>query len=102
MLVDGDCGDDTDVCGESRLRACVIEHVFDMMVGMDAGTTTMERPALAGVAAGAAVAGVVGDRESRLRELDDRIGVLSAQIHALDAELVGVLAEYDAVGGWHG
>ncbi|MCC6183495.1 MAG: DUF222 domain-containing protein, partial [Microthrixaceae bacterium] len=34
--------------------------------------------------------------------MDDRIGVLSAQIHALDAELVGVLAEYDAVGGWQG
>jgi len=63
---------------------------------MDGGTTTtLERPAAAG-------AGVVGDWESRLRELDDRIGVLSAQIHALDAELVGVLAEYDAVGGWHG
>ncbi|MEZ5240702.1 MAG: DUF222 domain-containing protein [Microthrixaceae bacterium] len=66
---------------------------------MDGGTTiTMERPA----AAGCAVVDVVGDRESRLRELDDRIGVLSAQIHALDAELVGVLAEYDAVGGWQG
>ena len=68
----------------------MIEHVFDMMVGMDGGTTIMERPEAA----------VVGDWESRLRELDDRIGVLSAQIHALDAELVGVLAEYDAVGGW--
>ncbi|MFN7969450.1 MAG: DUF222 domain-containing protein [Acidimicrobiales bacterium] len=68
---------------------------------MDAGTTTLERPAAAGAAAGA-VAGVDGDWESRLRELDDRIGVLSAQIHALDAELVGVLAEYDAVGGWQG
>ena len=77
----------------------MIEHVFDTMVGMDGGTTTiMERPA----AAGCAVVDVVGDRESRLRELDDRIGVLSAQIHALDAELVGVLAEYDAVGGWQG
>ncbi|MEZ5240509.1 MAG: DUF222 domain-containing protein [Microthrixaceae bacterium] len=63
---------------------------------MDAGTTiTLERPAAAG-------AGAVDDWESRLRELDDRIGVLSAQIHALDAELVGVLAEYDAVGGWQG
>ncbi len=67
-----------------------------MVVGMDAGTTiTLERPAAAG-------AGAVGDWESRLRELDDRIGVLSAQIHALDAELAGVLAEYDAVGGWQG
>ncbi|HMR95018.1 MAG TPA: hypothetical protein PKE05_05730, partial [Microthrixaceae bacterium] len=69
--------------------------MFDMVVGMDAGTTiTLERPAAAG--------GAVGDWESRLRELDDRIGVLSAQIHALDADLVGVLAEYDAVGGWQG
>ncbi|MCB9374513.1 MAG: DUF222 domain-containing protein [Microthrixaceae bacterium] len=66
--------------------------MFDMVVGMDGGTTIMERPEAA----------VVGDWESRLRELDDRIGVLSAQIHALDAELVGVLAEYDAVGGWQG
>ncbi|MCC6184666.1 MAG: hypothetical protein IT194_08405, partial [Microthrixaceae bacterium] len=67
----------------------MIEHVFDMVVGMDGGTTiTLERPADAD--------GAVGDWESRLRELDDRIGVLSAQIHALDAELVGVLAEYDA------
>ena len=70
----------------------MIEHMFDMVVGMDGGTTIMERPEAA----------VVGDWESRLRELDDRIGVLSAQIHALDAELVGVLAEYDAVGGWQG
>ncbi|RTL07983.1 MAG: hypothetical protein EKK62_10100, partial [Acidimicrobiia bacterium] len=61
---------------------------------MDAGTITIERPEAAGAAAGGVVAGVVGDWESRLRELDDRIGVLSAQIHALDAELVGVLAEY--------
>ena len=67
--------------------------MFDMVVGMDGGTTiTLEWPEAA----------VVGDWESRLRELDDRIGVLSAQIHALDAELVGVLAEYDAVGGWQG
>jgi len=73
----------------------MIEQVFDMVVGMDVGTTTIERPEAAG-------AGAVGDWESRLRELDDRIGVLSAQIHALDAELVGVLAEYDAVGGWQG
>ncbi|MFN7969143.1 MAG: DUF222 domain-containing protein [Acidimicrobiales bacterium] len=66
-----------------------------MVVGMDVGTTiTLERPAAAG--------GAVGDWESRLRELDDRIGVLSAQIHALDGDLVGVLAEYDAVGGWQG
>ncbi len=70
--------------------------MFDMVVGMDGGTTiTLERPEAAG-------ADAVGDWESRLRELDDRIGVLSAQIHALDAELVGVLAEYDAVGGWQG
>jgi len=75
---------------------------------MDSGTTTiMERPAVTSAGAGGgvgigAVVGVVGDRESRLRELDDRIGVLSAQIHALDAELVGVIADYDAVGGWHG
>lgn len=76
--------------------------MFDMVVGMDAGTTTIERPAAVGASWGGAVAGEVGDWESRLRELDDRIGVLSAQIHALDAELVGVLAEYDAVGGWQG
>ena len=72
---------------------------------MDAGTTIMERPAAAGGAGGAgggAVAGEVRDWESRLRELDDRIGVLSAQIHALDAELVGVLAEFDDAGGWQG
>ena len=94
--------------GESGPRSCVIEHVFDMVVGMDGGTTTiMERPAAAGaggaggVDLGAVVDGV-GDWESRRRELDDRTGVLSAQIHALDAELVGVLAEYDAVGGWQG
>ncbi len=62
---------------------------------MDGGTTiTLDRPEAAG--------GAIGDWESRLRELDDRIGVLSAQIHALDADLVGVLAEYDAVGGWQG
>ena len=76
--------------------------MFDMMVGMDTGTITSERPEAAGAAAGGVVVGAVGDWESRRRELDDRIGVLSAQIHALDAELVGVLAEYDAVGGWQG
>ncbi len=76
--------------------------MFDMMVGMDTGTITSERPEAAGAAAGGVVVGAVGDWESRRRELDDRIGVLSAQIHALDAELVGVLADYDAVGGWQG
>ncbi|MCO5304989.1 MAG: hypothetical protein M9906_03495, partial [Microthrixaceae bacterium] len=64
----------------------MIEHVFDTMVGMDGGTT-IERPEAAGaggaggVDLGAVVDGV-GDWESRRRELDDRIGVLSAQIHA--------------------
>ena len=34
------------------------------------------------------------------RELDDRIGTLAAQIHALEAELVTTLAEHDTAGGW--
>jgi hypothetical protein len=35
-------------------------------------------------------------------QLDDRVGLLSAQIHALSAELVDTLAEVDAVDGWQG
>ncbi len=39
----------------------------------------------------------------RLRHaLDERIGVLAAQIHALEAELVTVLADHDTAGGWQG
>lgn len=72
---------------------------------MDVGTI-MERPGAAGAACGGATIGAVADaardRESRQRELDDRIGVLSAQIHALEADLVGVLAEYDEAEGWQG
>jgi hypothetical protein len=34
--------------------------------------------------------------------LNDRIGVLSAQIHALEAELVGTVAEFDTAEGWQG
>ena len=35
-----------------------------------------------------------------MRALDDRIGVLSAQIHAFEAELVDTVAEFDAAEGW--
>lgn len=57
---------------------------------------TVERPETpSGVGAGI-------DVESRRRVLDERIGVLSAQIHALEAELVGTLAEFDEAGGWQG
>ncbi len=34
------------------------------------------------------------------RELDDRIGVLAAQIHALEAELVTTLSQHDTAQGW--
>ncbi|MDQ2678401.1 MAG: hypothetical protein M3Y51_06615, partial [Actinomycetota bacterium] len=34
--------------------------------------------------------------------LYDRVGVLSAQIHALGAELVETLAEFDTIDGWVG
>ena len=46
----------------------------------------------------------VGSRDvaERRCELDERIGLLSAQIHSLEAELVGALAEFDDVGGWQG
>ena len=37
----------------------------------------------------------VPEHEARRKVLDERIGVLSAQIHALEAELVGVVAEFD-------
>ncbi|MHB1139838.1 MAG: HNH endonuclease signature motif containing protein, partial [Microthrixaceae bacterium] len=40
--------------------------------------------------------------QARRRELDDRIGVLSAQIHALEAELAATVAEFDAEQGWQG
>ncbi|MHB1139266.1 MAG: HNH endonuclease, partial [Microthrixaceae bacterium] len=34
--------------------------------------------------------------------MSDRIGVLSAQIHALEAELAATVAEFDAEQGWQG
>ena len=37
----------------------------------------------------------------RARELDERVGVLSAQLHAAGAELVGCLAELEQIDGWH-
>ncbi len=40
--------------------------------------------------------------EARRAALDERIGVLSAQIHALSAELVDTIAEYDHAQGWQG
>lgn len=40
--------------------------------------------------------------EERRNALDDRIGVLAAQIHSLEAELVGTLAEFDELNGWQG
>ncbi len=40
--------------------------------------------------------------EAQRRVLSDRIGVLAGQIHALEAELVAVLGDHDAVGGWQG
>jgi hypothetical protein len=41
-------------------------------------------------------------RAARQRVLDDRIGVLSAQIHALEAELAATVAEFDTEHGWQG
>ena len=41
-------------------------------------------------------------QRARQDELSDRIGLLAAQIHALDAELCATLAEFDAGGGWQG
>ena len=40
--------------------------------------------------------------EQQRRVLSDRVGILAAHIHALEAELVGVLADHDAAGGWQG
>lgn len=34
--------------------------------------------------------------------VDDRIGLLAAQIHALEAQLLGELATFDELNGWHG
>jgi hypothetical protein len=47
---------------------------------------------------------MAGERATteRSEALDERVGVLSAQIHALSAELVDTLAELDGIGGWHG
>ena len=84
---------------------------MDADLTTDIGLTTTEQPGAAGdaIAGGINVGGIVGVvadpvrvRECRQRELDDRIGVLSAQVHALEAELVGVLAEFDEVQGWQG
>lgn len=61
---------------------------------MDGGFMALERPETP--------VGAVVDVESRRRVLDERIGLLSAQIHALEAELVGTLAEFDEAGGWQG
>lgn len=84
---------------------------MDADLTTDIGLTTTEQPGAAGdaIAGGINVGGIVGVvadpvrvRECRQRELDDRIGVLSAQVHALEAELVGILAEFDEVQGWQG
>jgi hypothetical protein len=40
--------------------------------------------------------------ELRLAELDAQVGVLSAQIHALSARLVDLVADFDRSGGAHG
>lgn len=40
--------------------------------------------------------------ESACAELDHRAGVLAAQLHALSAELVDVIAEFDTLGGSQG
>lgn len=32
--------------------------------------------------------------------VEDRIGVIATQLHALEAELVIALSEFDALGGW--
>ena len=45
---------------------------------------------------------VAAQDEDAVDVLYDRIGVLSAQIHALGAELVQSLAEFDSVDGWVG
>ena len=45
---------------------------------------------------------VQGEAADAADALYDRIGVLSAQIHALGAELVQTLAEFDAADGWVG
>jgi len=34
--------------------------------------------------------------------LDDRVGVLAAQLHALSAALIDTIAEFDALGGSQG
>ena len=38
----------------------------------------------------------------RRRALDERVGLLASQIHALEAELAGVLGEFDEAQGWQG
>ena len=39
-------------------------------------------------------------RERKVIALDNRIGLLSAQIHSLEAELVASIAEHDQLQGW--
>lgn len=47
------------------------------------------------------VAALAADPELiRRRELDERLGVLAAQVHALSAEFVDTLVEFDEAGGW--
>ena len=41
-------------------------------------------------------------KQQYVAHLDERIGVLSAQIHALNAELAAVVGAFDEAQGWHG
>ncbi|MEX0767342.1 MAG: HNH endonuclease signature motif containing protein [Microthrixaceae bacterium] len=51
---------------------------------------------------GESSSGSQADIEEIRYELDQKIGLMSAQIHSLQAELIQAIADFDTAGGWQG
>ena len=68
-----------------------------LVLGEQAGSTELIEAALTAATPSEAV-----PNEAACAVLDDRVGILAAQLHALSAELVDTIAEFEALGGSQG
>ena len=68
-----------------------------LVLGEQAGSTELIEAALTEATPSEAV-----PNEAACAVLDDRVGILAAQLHALSAELVDTIAEFEALGGSQG